>query len=52
VIPQIVESLIIPNIFKTLLGGDPRNVVVLGGFSLFISAATVLIVRDVHEVRT
>jgi maltose/moltooligosaccharide transporter len=52
VIPQIVESLIIPNIFKTLLGGDPRNVVVLGGFSLFISAATVVIVRDVHEVRT
>jgi maltose/moltooligosaccharide transporter len=49
VIPQIVMSLIVPNIFNNVLGGDPRNVVVLGGFSLLIAAATVLIVRDVHE---
>lgn len=51
VIPQIVMSLIVPNIFNNVLGGDPRNAVVLGGFSLLIAAATVLIVRDVHEVR-
>jgi maltose/moltooligosaccharide transporter len=49
VIPQIVQSLVVPNIFNNLLGGDPRNAVVLGGFSLLIAAATVLIVRDVHE---
>lgn len=49
VIPQIVMSLIVPNIFSNVLGGDPRNAVVLGGISLLIGAATVLIVRDVHE---
>jgi maltose/moltooligosaccharide transporter len=48
VIPQIVMSLIVPNIFNNLLGGDPRNAVVLGGISLLIGAVTVLIVRDVH----
>ncbi|HEV2836121.1 MAG TPA: MFS transporter [Pyrinomonadaceae bacterium] len=49
VIPQIVMSLIVPKIFNTLLGGDARNAVVLGGISLLIAAASVLIVRDVHE---
>jgi maltose/moltooligosaccharide transporter len=48
VIPQIVMSLIVPNIFNNLLGGDPRNVVVLGGISLLIAAATVWGVRDVY----
>ncbi|HXQ68937.1 MAG TPA: MFS transporter [Pyrinomonadaceae bacterium] len=53
VIPQIVMSLIVPNIFNNVLGADPRNAVVLGGFSLLIAAATVLIVKDVHEkIRT
>jgi len=47
VIPQIVMSLIVPNIFKNVLGGDPRNAVVLGGISLLIAAVTVLGVRDV-----
>jgi maltose/moltooligosaccharide transporter len=51
VIPQIVMSLIVPNIFNNVLRGDPRNAVVLGGFSLLIAAVTVLIVRDVHEKR-
>jgi maltose/moltooligosaccharide transporter len=51
VIPQIVMSLIVPNIFNNVLGGDPRNAVVLGGFSLLIAAGTVWIVRDVHENR-
>ena len=46
VIPQIVMSLIVPNIFKNILGGDPRNAVVLGGFSLLVAAATVMVVRD------
>jgi maltose/moltooligosaccharide transporter len=49
VIPQIVMSLIVPNIFNNLLGGDARNVVVLGGISLLIAAASVLIVNDVHD---
>ena len=49
VIPQIVMSLIVPRIYNTLLGGDPRNAVVLGGISLLVAAASVVIVRDVHE---
>ena len=48
VIPQIVMSLIVPNIFNNVLGGDPRNAVVLGGISLLIAAVSVLVVRDVH----
>ena len=51
VIPQIVMSLVVPRIYDNLLGGDPRNAVVLGGISLLIAAATVVIVRDVHERR-
>ena len=46
VIPQIVMSLIVPNIFNNILGGDPRNAVVLGGFSFLVAAATVIVVRD------
>jgi maltose/moltooligosaccharide transporter len=49
VIPQIVMSLIVPNIFNNVLGGDPRNAVVLGGISLLVAASTVAGVRDVHE---
>ncbi len=49
VIPQIVMSLIVPNIFNNLLGGDPRNAVVLGGISLLVAASTVVGVRDVDE---
>jgi maltose/moltooligosaccharide transporter len=48
VIPQVVMSFIVPNIFNNILGSDPLNVVVLGGFSMLIAAASVLIVRDVH----
>ena len=51
VIPQIVMSLIVPRIYNTLLGGDPRNAVVVGGISLLVAAASVVIVRDVHEKR-
>jgi maltose/moltooligosaccharide transporter len=50
VIPQIVMSLIVPRIYNSVLGGDPRNAVVLGGVSLLIAAATVVTVREAHEV--
>jgi maltose/moltooligosaccharide transporter len=52
VIPQICMSLVVPRIYNSVLGGDPRNAVVLGGISLLIAAATVLLVRDVHEIRS
>src|ERR1044071_9004498 len=48
VIPQIVMSLIVPRIFNNVLGADPRNAVVLGGISLLVAAASVVVVRDVH----
>jgi maltose/moltooligosaccharide transporter len=47
VVPQIVMSLIVPNIFNNVLGGDPRNAVVLGGISLLVAAASVVVVRDI-----
>ena len=46
VIPQIVMSLVVPRIFNSVLGGDPRNAVVLGGISLLVAAVTVLGVND------
>lgn len=46
VIPQIVMSLIVPNIFNNILDADPRNAVVLGGFSLLVAAISVMVVRD------
>jgi len=46
VIPQIVMSLIVPNIFNTVLKGDPLNAVVFGGLSMLLAAASVLIVED------
>jgi maltose/moltooligosaccharide transporter len=46
VIPQIVMSFVVPRIFDNLLGKDPLNVVLLGGCSLLIAAATVLLVDD------
>jgi maltose/moltooligosaccharide transporter len=48
VIPQIVMSLIVPNIFNNVLRGDPRNAVVLGGISMLLAAVSVVGVRDVH----
>jgi maltose/moltooligosaccharide transporter len=49
VIPQIVMSLIVPRIYNNLLGGDPRNAVVLGGISLLVATGTVMVVRDVQH---
>ncbi len=47
VIPQIVMSLIIPQIYNNILGKDPLYVVMLGGFVMLIAAVSVLIVKDV-----
>jgi maltose/moltooligosaccharide transporter len=46
VIPQVAMSFIIPRIYKTALGDDPRNVVMLGGAMLLVAAASVFIVED------
>ena len=51
VIPQIVMSLIVPQIYENVLGGDPLNVVLLGGASLIVAALCVFIVKDVGASR-
>jgi maltose/moltooligosaccharide transporter len=48
VIPQIVMSFVVPLIYNNVLRGDPLNSVMLGGFSLLVAAASVLIVQDTH----
>jgi maltose/moltooligosaccharide transporter len=47
VIPQIAMSFLVPRLYDRLLGGDPLNVVLLGGLSLLVAAVTVMMVRDV-----
>lgn len=47
VIPQVVQSFLAPQIYKSVLGGNPLNAVMLGGISMLVAAATVLIVQDV-----
>ncbi|MBA3632302.1 MAG: MFS transporter [Acidobacteria bacterium] len=51
VIPQIVMSFLIPQIYDGLLGGKPLNVVILGGISLLLAAASVFIVKDVGQMK-
>ena len=51
VIPQVVMSFLIPQIYEGVLGGRPINVVVLGGVSMLIAAAMVFIVKDVGAAR-
>jgi maltose/moltooligosaccharide transporter len=46
VIPQVVMSFVVPNIFNNLLRGDPLYAVALGGLSMLLAAATVMIVQD------
>ena len=47
VLPQIVMSLVIPQIYDNLLGKDPLHVVMLGGAVMLVAAVSVLIVKDV-----
>lgn len=47
VIPQVVQIFLIPRIYDNVLGGNSLNVIVLGGISMLIAAASVLIVKDV-----
>lgn len=51
VIPQVVMSFLVPQIYERVLGGKPINVVVLGGISMLIAAASVFIVKDVGAAK-
>jgi maltose/moltooligosaccharide transporter len=51
VIPQVVMSFVVPQIYKNILGNDPLKVVMLGGFMMLIAAVSVFIVNDVGEAK-
>ena len=46
VIPQVVMSFVTPYLIRHVLGDDPLRVVMLGGVSMLVAAASVLIVQD------
>jgi maltose/moltooligosaccharide transporter len=45
VVPMLIESLTMPLIYRPLLGGDPRNVLVLAGAMMLAAAAATLLVQ-------
>lgn len=49
VFPQIIQGLVAPQIYKTLLGDNPLYAVMFGGASMLIASVSVLIVKDVGE---
>jgi maltose/moltooligosaccharide transporter len=50
VIPQIMNMVTIPIIYKSVLGDDPRNALMLAGFSLCCAAVMCFKVQEVKSV--
>jgi maltose/moltooligosaccharide transporter len=46
VIPQVVMSFVMPYLIKHVIGDDPLRVVMIGGVSMLVAAASVVVVRD------
>ena len=46
VVPMMIETLVMPIIYRPLLGGDPRNVLLLSGAMMLIAAAATLRVKE------
>lgn len=46
VVPMLIESLTMPLLYRGLLGGDPRNVLLLGGAMMLAGALATLRVRS------
>ena len=46
VIPQVVMSFVTPYLIEHVLGPDPLRVVMLGGVSMLVAAASVVVVQD------
>ncbi|MDZ4307703.1 MAG: MFS transporter, partial [Allopontixanthobacter sp.] len=44
VIPMLIETLTMPLIYQPLLGGDPRNAIMLGGVLMLLGACATLLV--------
>ena len=51
VIPMLIQTLTMPLIYRPLLGGDPRNVLLLGGTLMLLGAVATLFVNAGHRVR-
>lgn len=51
VIPMLIQTLTMPLIYRPLLGGDPRNVLLLGGALMIAGAVATLFVDAGHPVR-
>lgn len=49
VIPMLLESLIVPLIYRPLLSGDPRNILILCGGMMIAAGAATLMVRSAPE---
>ena len=49
VIPMLVQTLTMPLIYRPLLGGDPRNVLLLGGMLMLAGALATLFVDAGHR---
>ena len=50
VIPMLIQTLTMPLIYRPLLGGDPRNVLMLGGVLMLVGAIATLFVDAGHRV--
>ena len=49
VIPMLIQTLTMPLIYRPLLGGDPRNVLMLGGALMLAGAIATLLVDAGHR---
>jgi len=45
VVPMLIQSVTMPLIYRPLLGGDPRNVLIFAGLLMLCGSATTLLVR-------
>ena len=45
VIPMLIQSVTLPLYYRPLLGGDPRNVLILAGVLLLLAAVATLRVK-------
>jgi maltose/moltooligosaccharide transporter len=50
VIPMLFQTLTMPLIYNPVLGGDPRNVLMLGGALMFVGAIATLFVDAGHRI--